>query len=84
LAHLNLPWKISCPSPAIKINTIMHKLKNKWASFAKNSAGTKGKIRISSTSKTKKIIVTKKNRIEKGSRAENLGVKPHSKGLSFS
>ena len=47
-------------------------------------AGTAGKMIISSTSKTKKIIATIKNRIEKGNRAENLGVNPHSKGLIFS
>lgn len=41
-------------------------------------------MRINSTSKIKKIIVIKKNRREKGSRAKDLGVNPHSKGLSFS
>lgn len=47
-------------------------------------AGIKGKIKINSTSKIKKIIEIRKNRIEKGIRAENLGVNPHSKGLNFS
>lgn len=47
-------------------------------------AGMSGKIKINSTSKIKKIIVIKKKRIEKGKRAEYLGVNPHSKGLAFS
>lgn len=47
-------------------------------------AGIKGKIKINSTSKIKKINAIKKNRIEKGRRAEYLGVNPHSKGLIFS
>jgi len=41
-------------------------------------------MRTNSTSKTKKINVIRKNRIEKGIRALNLGEKPHSKGLFFS
>jgi len=44
----------------------------------------KGNRRISSTSKTRKIIAIRKNRKVKGNRALNLGVNPHSKGLSFS
>ena len=44
----------------------------------------KGKSKTSSTSKTKKIKLKRKNRIENGSRALNLGINPHSKGLSFS
>ncbi len=43
-----------------------------------------GKIKISSTSKMIKMIATKKNRIEKGSRDIVLGENPHSKGLYFS
>lgn len=43
-----------------------------------------GKIRAISTSKIKKIIVIKKNRKENGSRAEDLGSNPHSKGEDFS
>jgi len=35
-------------------------------------------------SKTKKITASKKNRREKGMRAEFLGSNPHSKGESFS
>ena len=44
----------------------------------------KGNIKTSSTSKTRKIRLIKKNRIEKGNRALYLGVKPHSNGLIFS
>lgn len=43
-----------------------------------------GKIKAISTSKIKKIIAIKKNRNEKGSRAELIGSKPHSKGDDFS
>lgn len=44
----------------------------------------KGNIKTSSTSKIKKIIVTKKNCREKIERLLDLGLNPHSKGLSFS
>jgi len=44
----------------------------------------KGNKRATSTSKIKKRIVTIKNRSEKGARAFLLGLKPHSKGVSFS
>ncbi len=37
-----------------------------------------------SISKTKKITAKRKNRREKGIRAEDLGSNPHSKGDSFS
>lgn len=43
-----------------------------------------GKIKAISTSKIKKIIVIKKNRIENGSREEFIGSNPHSKGDVFS
>lgn len=43
-----------------------------------------GKINAISTSKIKKMIAIKKKRIEKGSREELKGLKPHSKGESFS
>lgn len=43
-----------------------------------------GKIRAISTSKIKKIIAIKKNRIEKGKRDEFIGLNPHSKGDNFS
>lgn len=43
-----------------------------------------GRINAISTSKIKKIIAIKKNRIEKGSREEEKGLKPHSNGESFS
>ena len=43
-----------------------------------------GRISAISTSKIKKIIAIKKNRIEKGKREELNGVNPHSKGESFS
>jgi hypothetical protein len=45
---------------------------------------TIGRIRAISTSKIKKIIAIKKNRIEKGMREEFNGSNPHSKGDVFS
>jgi len=43
-----------------------------------------GRIRAISTSKIKKIMAIKKNRIEKGDREEFKGLNPHSKGEVFS
>lgn len=43
-----------------------------------------GKINAISTSKIKKIIAIKKNRIEKGNRDEFIGVNPHSNADNFS
>jgi hypothetical protein len=43
-----------------------------------------GKIKAISTSKIKKIIVIKKNRIENGIREEFIGSNPHSNGEVFS
>lgn len=43
-----------------------------------------GKIKAISTSKIRKIIVIRKNRIEKGIRDEFIGSNPHSKGEHFS
>jgi len=45
------------------------------------SAGNKSTI---STSKIRKIIAKRKNRREKGSRADLIGSKPHSNGEFFS
>lgn len=43
-----------------------------------------GRINAISTSKIRKIIAIKKNRIEKGNREDFKGLNPHSKGDSFS
>lgn len=43
-----------------------------------------GRIKAISTSKIKKMIAIRKNRIEKGSRDEFIGLNPHSKGDNFS
>lgn len=45
---------------------------------------TIGRIKAISTSKIKKIIVIRKNRMEKGNREEFIGSNPHSKGDVFS
>ena len=44
----------------------------------------KGKIKVISTSKIRKITAIKKNRKEKGIRDEFLGSNPHSQGEFFS
>lgn len=44
----------------------------------------RGRSSVISTSKIKKMTAIKKNRREKGSRAEPLGSNPHSKGEFFS
>lgn len=46
--------------------------------------GASGSKRVISTSKIKKIIAIRKNRKEKGKRADPLGSNPHSKGEFFS
>lgn len=43
-----------------------------------------GRIKAISTSKIKKIIAIKKNRMENGIRDEFKGLNPHSKGEVFS
>lgn len=43
-----------------------------------------GKIKAISTSKIRKMIAIRKNRIEKGNRDEFIGLNPHSKGDNFS
>lgn len=43
-----------------------------------------GRTKAISTSKIKKITANKKNRMEKGRRAEDFGSNPHSKGELFS
>lgn len=78
------PWFHSWNSPIkrIKINNnlliihekILHDLKIKG----------RGKIKAISTSKIKKIIAIKKNRIEKGIREDLKGSNPHSNGAAFS
>lgn len=44
----------------------------------------RGRRSAISRSNSKKVIATKKNFIEKGSRAELIGSNPHSYGLAFS
>lgn len=44
----------------------------------------RGSRRAISRSKSRNVIATRKNFIEKGRRAEPMGSKPHSYGLAFS
>lgn len=48
------------------------------------SARGRGRRRATSTSKIRKMTANKKNRREKGLRAEFFGSKPHSKGVAVS
>lgn len=57
---------------------------NHFIVFLLRKVGIKGIKRAISTSKMIKIIAIKKNRIEKGMRAELKKLNPHSKGLHFS
>ena len=52
--------------------------------FLREIEQAKGKRRVISTSKIRKITAIKKNRREKGSRADPLGSNPHSNGEFFS
>lgn len=49
-----------------------------------DARGSRGNIRISSTSKIRKIRETRKNWMEKLCQLLSNGLNPHSKGLSFS
>lgn len=51
--------------------------------FVARRMGAGSKITIS-MSKTRKITAKRKNRVEKGRRADRAGSNPHSKGESFS
>ena len=52
--------------------------------FAFSKIAARGKRSVISTSKIKKIMAIKKNRSEKGSRADLFGSNPHSNGKLFS
>lgn len=84
LAQDSLPWKISWANPKIRITKITPPLARVIIKLDIITEGRIGKIKISSTSKIRKIMATKKNRIEKGSRDIVLGENPHSNGLYFS
>lgn len=83
-AQERLPWAASWKSPKIKIKITRKIKKNLKIVWAIIRVGIAGKIKINSTSKTRKIIESIKNRMENGSRAEDFGVNPHSNGLDFS
>lgn len=78
------PWDHSWNNPIrrIKKNKILEIIQ--FIKFDLFKIGIMGKISVISTSKIKKIIVIKKNRIEKGIREEFIGSNPHSKGEIFS
>lgn len=53
----------------------------KWTVWEAHGSGSRRAI---SRSKSRKVIATRKNFIEKGRRADPMGSKPHSYGLAFS
>ena len=77
------PWFHSWRIPKIKIIINVTALKRSSSVLLAIAIG-RGSRRAISTSNTKKITASKKNRNEKGIRAEDFGSKPHSKGESFS
>jgi len=83
-AQSNLPWFHSWVVPIM--STIRKRTINiiETYKFLTPVLMTNGNIKTSSTSKTRKINAIKKNRIENGNRALNLGENPHSNGLIFS
>ena len=52
--------------------------------FDRGMIGTRGRRRVISTSKMRKITAIRKNRRENGMRADPLGSNPHSNGEFFS
>jgi len=65
----------------IKKNTIIIEITE---TFRENKLATAGRMRVSSTSKIRKITAIRKNCTEKGNRADLIGSNPHSKGEGFS
>lgn len=84
LDQFNAPCFHSWRSPINKIKIKIILVKDHHQIFETLIITIIGKINAISTSKIKKIIVIKKNRIEKGNREEFIGSKPHSKGEVFS
>lgn len=60
------------------MNKKIRLVKNQEKIFVKFKVEAIGKSRVISTSKIKKITAIRKNRNEKGRRAEPLGSNPHS------
>ena len=79
-----MDWAHSQNNP--KDKTTINKIRDKKLYLFKPNERTpkNGNIRINSTSKIKKIKVTRKNWIEKVIRLFALGLNPHSNGLIFS
>ena len=77
-AHSRPPWAHSYMSPRVnKIRTSVAHV-NVSSGEASWSAQGRGRRSAISRSKRRKRIATRKNRREKGSRAEPTGSKPHS------
>lgn len=74
----------SCRSPSVtrSKNGKVPRRREAFTSVARRV--TVGRRITTSTSKTKKITARRKNRVEKGSRAERWGSNPHSNGDCFS
>lgn len=82
--QLKAPWFHSWYSPNKRIIIKIRLLKVQERILQVLKIKIIGRISAISTSKIKKIIAIKKNRIEKGIREEFKGSNPHSKGEVFS
>lgn len=78
------PWYHSWYNPNNKIKIKINLLIVQEKILLVLKIKTIGRIKAISTSKIKKIIAIKKNRIEKGIREEFKGSNPHSKADDFS
>lgn len=83
-AHSRPPWSHSYTNPRVSKIIISIAQKNVCIGSGSWSAQGRGRRSAISRSNNKNRMATKKNRIEKGSRAEPIGSKPHSYGESFS
>lgn len=84
MVQFKAPWFHSCKRPIRRINKKIILVIVQVNMLEILKIIIIGKINAISTSKIKKIIVIKKNWIEKGSREEFIGSNPHSKGDLFS
>ena len=84
MAHSKAPWFHSWYKPIIRISKKIDLIIIHDSMFDDNITTVIGNSSAISTSKIKKITAIRKNRNEKGSRADLFGSNPHSNGDLFS
>ena len=84
MAHSKAPWFHSWYKPIIRISKKIDLIIIHDSMFDDNITTVIGSSSAISTSKIKKITAIRKNRNEKGSRADLFGSNPHSNGDLFS